>query len=114
MRFTPYVGVAPGTTTFADLNGCVGCGTQHRLGCGKYGLGVCEPGYYGQSIMLPGSAPPPQPLAGRRGRFFTAYGSEAAMRGLRGGGMRWDLFALTLGVGFAGALGFALYKKHRK
>jgi hypothetical protein len=100
MAFTPRVGVAPGTTTF----GCVGCGTQPMNG-----LGVCEPGYYGQAIMLPGSASPPQPLAGQR-RWLVPYASEAS---LRGGGMRWDLFALTLGVGFAGVLGFALYKRKR-
>jgi hypothetical protein len=101
--FTSYVGVAPGTTTISERYNPGGELSTFR------GLGVCEPGYYGQSIMLPGSAPPPQPLAGVR-RVFFPYGSEAA---LNGGGMRWDLFALTLGIGFAGVLGFALYKRKR-
>jgi hypothetical protein len=109
--FTPYVGVAPGTTTFADRGynpgGELSCGSCRQPVAGVSGLGVCQPGHYGPAIMLPGSAPTPMPLAGTH---WMPYATESR---LSGSGIRWDLFALTLGLGFAGVLGYALYRRRK-
>ena len=109
--FTPYVGVAPGTTTFTSQPGNeLSCGSCSHPVAGTTGLGVCQPGYYGPAIMLPGSAPPPMPLAGAHATHWMPYADPAL---LRGAGIRWDLFALTLGLGFAGVLGYALYRRRK-
>lgn len=97
IQFTPSVGVAPGTTTLGgDL--CM--------------LGECAPGYFGPAVMLPGSAPVPQPLAGRF-IAYNPYASEARLTGLRGSTSSLGLFVLTLGLGFAGVLGYSLWKRRK-
>jgi hypothetical protein len=107
--FTQSVGVAPGTTTFASQPGNeLSCGSCNHPVAGTTGLGVCQPGHYGPAVMLPGSAPPPMPLAGAQ--YWMPYADPAL---LRGAGIRWDLFALTLGLGFAGVLGYALYRRRK-
>lgn len=101
--FTPYVGVAPGTTTM-QING------QSSFGCATP-LG-CPPGYYGQAVMLPGSAPAPRNDGNVAPIAWNPYASEAKLRGLRGAmTIRWDLLALAFGVAFAGYLGFRLLRK---
>ena len=77
--FTPYVGVAPATTTVA-MNGCASC----------------------------------QKALGRARVAFNPYGTEMRLMGLRGTGLRWDLFALALGVGFAGMLGAVAWSKRAR
>jgi hypothetical protein len=109
-NFTPYVGVAPSTTTL-QLDGRRCCG-------GLAGLGVCQPGHYGPAIMLPGSAPAPMsipadiaPTAPHQ-EVFNPYATESKLKGLGAlGGVRWDLLALSFGLGFAGLL---LYTRFRK
>jgi hypothetical protein len=75
--FTPYVGVAPGTTTMA-LAGRFDC-----IGCSSLGV--------------------------QRQQAWNPYVDEVAMRGLGQvkTKIRWDLFALALGVSFAGVLAWS-------
>lgn len=106
--FPNYVGVAPGTTTM-------------QLG----GLGVCPPGHYGSEIMLPGAVMVPSPASGATATSVTIdpYATESRLSGAmpRLGGrlgaltaIRWDLVALALGLGFAGTIGYAFYRKRSR
>lgn len=102
----PSVGVAPGTTTFRYNPG----------GELSTGLGVCPPGHYGTRIMLPSGNP--VAYVDTKGNlvtdYYNPYASEAKLNGLRGAsGLRWDFFALALGLGFAGVLGYALVKRRK-
>lgn len=113
VTFTPYTGIAPGTTTI-------------RPGSELSGLGVCPPGHYGPAIMLPGgpgtvltttstmpSAAPAPSMAPAR-VVWSPYGTESKLRGLHGvTRLRWDLFALMLGLGFAAVIGYALVKRRK-
>lgn len=102
LQFTygPTVGVAPGTTTLYAR-------------AGVDGLGVCPPGHYGPAIMLPGSGPAPgsAPGAPTTAAYYNPYASEGKLTGLlEVTRMRWDLFALMLGLGFAAVIGYSLIK----
>lgn len=101
--FTPYIGVSPGTTTV-------------QLGSGSWPMPRGEnPGgelSYGMRV------PPCNTCQREKLRdmyYFEPYADEARLRGwgLGATGLRWDLFALALGVSFAGVLGFSLLKKKR-
>jgi len=78
--FTPYVGVAPATTTMQT--GCAPC--QKSLGHTAFNP-------YANEMRLTGR-----------------------LRGLRGAGLRWDLFALALGVGFAGVFGAVAWSRRAR
>jgi len=101
--FTPYVGISPGTTTMQ-----------------MDGLGECVPGWYGQAIMLPGSAPAPQPIPAdmpppvQHLVAMNPYAIESKLKGLGSSTVRWDLLVLGFGAAFAGFLGWSYWKsKHR-
>jgi hypothetical protein len=96
----PTVGVAPGTTTLCQR--------------GVNGLGICPPGHYGPAVMLPGSAPAPGSTSSAPtvATYYNPYANETALKGLRGlTSLRWDLFALMLGLGFAAVLGYSYYRR---
>jgi len=108
--FTPYVGVAPATTTMR-LNG---------LG----GLGVCPPGHYGPAIMLPGAVQTPAANVPQatpiESKPASPYANEVELNGLRAArmlrglsGFRWDLLLLGFGAAFAGVLGYTFYRVRR-
>jgi hypothetical protein len=96
IEFTNFVGTSPGTTTMEipAMNG----------------LGVCPPGYYGQNIMLPGTAiqmtAPTQAQAP-----VNPYATESRLSGLRGSAIRWDLTLLAFGAAFAGVLVYMAKRK---
>lgn len=111
IQFTQYVGDAPGTTT-VHTNG----------------LGVCPPGYYGQLIPGVVDSTPTQSAQATR-HSVSPYATDSHLSGLGADcigctpvtqisglgltGVRWDLVALAFGVGFAGILGVALYKRRK-
>jgi hypothetical protein len=64
--------------------------------------------------MLPGSAPAPgsTPTAPAIATYYNPYAIEAELKGLRGlTTLRWDLFVLMLGLGFAAVLGYSYWKR---
>lgn len=103
----PSVGVAPGTTTISIPRSQLGCGACVRPPVA--GLGVCPPGFYDEAPR-PTAAITPQ--AASAPGFYDPYGTDSKLRGLRGAsGLRWDLLALTAGLGFAAVIGLALLRR---
>jgi hypothetical protein len=100
IQFTSYVGASPGTTTMEAP-----------------GLGVCPPGYFKPiapsakaSSLVPSRGEVVEPIDNN---VYMPYGTESKLTGLRGLGAasRWGLFALALGLGFAGVLGYSALKR---
>jgi hypothetical protein len=129
VTFTRYVGISPGTTTMQlgfpsviNVNGIPSIMPLNGIPSimPLNGLGVCPPGHYGPAVMLPGSAPPPQPMGnelaglGLHPVYYNPYGTESRLKGLGAlPTLRWDLFVLALGAGFAGWLGYSWWKRRK-
>jgi hypothetical protein len=114
----PRVGVAPGTATMqiSGGGGNLGCACYATASGGVAGLGVCPPGYYGQDIMLPGMPLPasPAPASPSTTVAVNPYADIPNLKGLGATTIRWDLLAFTIGLGFAGTLGYLLYSSRKK
>lgn len=102
IQFTPTVGVAPGTTTM-QLGGaaCVGCPDDPRL-------------TYWQPPKVATGLPPgvrAMPKGGFR-VMYDPYATESLLKGgLRGlGAARPGVGVLAAVLGFAGVLGYALWR----